>query len=63
VGSLLDAVGPSEILLVDMRGAEVSTFRGLAATAAVARGVTGVVIDGTCRDLSDIRKSGLWLAG
>jgi regulator of RNase E activity RraA len=34
----------------------------LAAFTAVRRGVAGVAIDGACRDLEEIRGSGLWLA-
>ncbi len=61
VGRVLEAAGPGQILIIDMGGVEISTFGGLAAMAAVARGINGVVVDGGVRDLSDIRKSGLWL--
>jgi len=62
VGGFLDALSPGTILVVEMGGAPVSTFGGLAAQAAVARGVSGVVIDGGCRDVADVQASGLWLA-
>jgi regulator of RNase E activity RraA len=62
VGHFLDAIGPGEILVVEMGGASVSTFGGLAAQASVKRGAVGVVIDGGCRDVDDIRASGLWLS-
>jgi len=62
VGNFLDAISPGEILIVEMGGASVSTFGGLAAQAAVARGVGGVVIDGGCRDIADVQATGLWLA-
>ena len=62
VGSFLDAISPGTILVVDMGGAPVSTFGGLAAQAAVDRGVSGVVIDGGCRDVADVQAAGLWLA-
>ena len=62
VGSFLDTISPGAILVVDMGGAPVSTFGGLAAQAAVERGVSGVVIDGGCRDVADVQAAGLWLA-
>ena len=62
VGGFLDAISSTSILVVEMGGAAVSTFGGLAAQAAVARGVSGVVIDGGCRDVADVQASGLWLA-
>ena len=62
VGGFIDAVFPGAILVVEMGGAPVSTFGGLAAQAAVARGVGGVVIDGGCRDIAEVQAAGLWLA-
>jgi regulator of RNase E activity RraA len=62
VGKLVAATGPGRVLVVDMGGAAISTFGGLAAAAAKARQATGVVIDGGCRDVDEIRDSGLWLA-
>jgi regulator of RNase E activity RraA len=61
-GDFLDAVEPGTILIFDCGGAPVSTFGGLAALGAVKRGAAGVVIDGACRDLNEIRHTGLWLA-
>jgi regulator of RNase E activity RraA len=61
-GVFLDAAGAGSALIFDAGGAEVSTFGGLAALAAVKNGVAGVVIDGACRDLGEIRDAGLWLA-
>jgi regulator of RNase E activity RraA len=61
-GDFLDTVQRSSILIFDAGGAAVSTFGGLAALAAVKMGAAGVVIDGACRDLSEIRETGLWLA-
>jgi regulator of RNase E activity RraA len=58
VGSMLNATSSGSVLVVDMGAAEVSTFGGLAARAAVAKSVEGVVIDGGCRDLADINKTG-----
>ena len=62
VGKLVAATEPGRVLVVDMGGAAISTFGGLAASAATARQATGVVIDGGCRDVDEIRGTGLWLA-
>ncbi len=62
VGQFLAACAPDTILVIALDGAAVSTFGGLAARGALNQGVAGVVIDGACRDLADIRQSGLWLA-
>jgi len=62
VGKLVAASGPGRVLMVDMGGAPISTFGGLAASAAMQRQATGAVIDGGCRDVDEIRRSGLWLA-
>jgi regulator of RNase E activity RraA len=62
VGRIIDAVPAEGVLLVDMGGAPVSTFGGLAARAVARKGVAGVVIDGACRDLDEIVEAGLWLA-
>src|SRR5215510_7974439 len=61
-GELVAAAGPGRVLMVDMGGAAISTFGGLAAFAAKQRQAPGVVIDGGCRDLDEIRGTGLWLA-
>jgi len=61
VGRFLDVLPAGAILAIEMNGAPVSTFGGLAAQAAVQRGAAGVLIDGACRDLDDIKASGLWL--
>jgi regulator of RNase E activity RraA len=62
VGRMIDAVHAGGVLVVDMGGASVSTFGGLAARAAAAKKVAAVLIDGACRDLDEISGSGLWLA-
>ena len=62
VGDFIDAVGPDGVLLLDMGGAEISTFGGLAARATVQKGVAAAIIDGGCRDVYEIRESGFWLA-
>lgn len=62
VGSGLDSVVAGTVLVIDMGGADVSTFGGLAALAVTLRGAAAVVIDGGCRDLEEVRESGLTVA-
>lgn len=62
VGAMLDSVSPGSVLIVEMGGAPVSTFGGLAAHAAVQRGVSGLIVDGGCRDIEEIRAAGLWVS-
>jgi len=62
VGQLIAATGPGKVLMVDMGGARISTMGGLAALAASNQDATGVVIDGACRDLNEIRETKLWLS-
>jgi regulator of RNase E activity RraA len=62
VGRLVAATGPGKVLMVDVGGAPISTLGGLASYAASRQGATGVVIDGGCRDVEEIRATGLWLA-
>lgn len=62
VGKLVAATGPGRVLMVDVGGASISTFGGLASWAAKARKATAVVIDGACRDVDEIQATGLWLA-
>jgi len=62
VGKMIAAVGPGQVLMADVSGAEISTFGGLAALATQQRGAAAVVIDGGCRDVEELRATGLWLA-
>jgi regulator of RNase E activity RraA len=62
VGRLVATTGPARVLMVDIGGAAISTFGGLAASAASGREAAGVVIDGGCRDVDEIQATGLWLA-
>jgi regulator of RNase E activity RraA len=62
VGRLVAATGPGKVLLIDVDGAPISTLGGLASLACTMRGATGVIIDGACRDVDEIRETGLWLA-
>lgn len=56
VGSAFDATGTDTVLVVDMGGAEVSTFGGLAALTLSLRKAAGAVIDGGCRDIEEIAR-------
>ena len=62
VGKLVAATGPGRVLMIDAGGTVISTFGGIASLAAKLRQATGVVIDGACRDVDEIRAAGLWLA-
>jgi 3-hexulose-6-phosphate synthase/6-phospho-3-hexuloisomerase len=62
LGCALDALSTGSMLVIDMGGAAISTFGGLAAQAALLRGVSGVIIDGGCREVAAIHASGLWLS-
>lgn len=62
VGRLVAASGPGKVLMVDVGGKAISTFGGIASTAASLQKATAVVIDGGCRDVDEIRETGLWMA-
>lgn len=62
VGKLVAATGPGRVLMIDAGGSVISTFGGIASLAAKLREAAGVVIDGACRDVDEIRAAGLWLA-
>lgn len=62
VGRLVEASGPGKILVIDVDGQPISTFGGIASKAAALRGATAVLIDGACRDVDEIRATGLWMA-
>lgn len=62
VGRLVAATGPGKVLMVDVGGAAISTFGGIASLAAAGRKATAVVIDGACRDTDEIRATGLTMA-
>jgi regulator of RNase E activity RraA len=57
---MIDEAKPGEVgVLVIENGLDVAGLGGLMATAASARGMAGVVIDGGVRDLSEVRALGL----
>lgn len=54
VSRVIDHAQPGDVIVFDNGGKEISTWGGLASTAAKTKGVEGVVIDGGCRDADDI---------
>lgn len=62
VDRLIEMTGPGRVLVIDVGGQPISTLGGLASLAARQREAGGVLIDGGCRDLDEIRATGLWLA-
>ncbi|MCR4952397.1 MAG: 4-carboxy-4-hydroxy-2-oxoadipate aldolase/oxaloacetate decarboxylase [Solobacterium sp.] len=54
------AANPGDILVFDCHGyCEAGHFGDIMATACLARGIAGVIIDGSCRDAQDIVELGL----
>jgi 3-hexulose-6-phosphate synthase / 6-phospho-3-hexuloisomerase len=53
IGTVIDSAASGDILVFDNAGKEISTWGGLATTAAKERGVAGAVIDGGCRDADE----------
>ena len=62
VPKIVAAARPGRIVMVTSGGAPVSSFGGIASLAASKQGATGIIIDGGCRDVDEIREAGLWLA-
>lgn len=54
ISKVIDFAEAGDILVFDNAGREVSTWGGLASTAAMVKGIGGTVIDGGCRDLDQI---------
>ena len=50
IGTVIESAESGDVLVFDNAGKEISTWGGLATTAAKVRGVAGVVVDGGCRD-------------
>jgi 3-hexulose-6-phosphate synthase / 6-phospho-3-hexuloisomerase len=55
----IDRCLPGEVLVIDAADAYPALWGGLASLTAVQRKLGGVVINGACRDLADITRSGL----
>jgi 3-hexulose-6-phosphate synthase/6-phospho-3-hexuloisomerase len=62
IGEVLDRAHAGDVIVIGMDGANVSTFGGLAAQTINMRGAVAVVIDGGCRDVSEIVSWNIWLA-
>ena len=58
IGRVIDYGKPGDVLVFDNAGKAISTWGGLASTAAQIRGIEGVVIDGACRDVNEIGELG-----
>jgi regulator of RNase E activity RraA len=57
---MIDEAGPGDIGVIVMEGTlDIAAMGNLMATAAVERGMAGMVLDGAVRDLWDIRRMGL----
>ena len=52
IADVLDFAEPGDVLVFDNAGLEISTWGGLASTAAKVKGLEGTIIDGACRDVS-----------
>ena len=54
MGKLIDMAQPGDVLVFDNSGKEISTWGGLASTAAKEKGIKGVIIDGGSRDADEV---------
>jgi 3-hexulose-6-phosphate synthase / 6-phospho-3-hexuloisomerase len=59
ISKVIDFAEAGDILVFDNSGKEISTWGGLASTAAKVKGIGGAVIDGGCRDIDQIVESNL----
>ena len=58
IGRVIEYSKAGDVLVFDNGGKEISTWGGLASTAAKTKGIEGVVIDGACRDTDQIVELG-----
>ncbi|HSR10214.1 MAG TPA: RraA family protein [Thermodesulfobacteriota bacterium] len=56
MSKLLDAAQAGDVLVFDNSGKEISTWGGLASTAAQEKGIEGVVVDGGSRDADEVAR-------
>ena len=58
VGSMIDAAGRGDVIVIDGGGCRYSTWGGMASFAAKFKGVAGIVVDGSARDLEEMVEFG-----
>ena len=58
IGRVIEYGKPGDVLVFDNGGKAISTWGGLASTAAKIKGIEGAVIDGGCRDADQIAELG-----
>ncbi|MEM1525061.1 MAG: RraA family protein [Nitrososphaerales archaeon] len=56
IGSIIDECKEGEVIVIDIDGACVSVWGGLASLAAKMKGIEGVVVNGGVRDIDEIKK-------
>ncbi|MEN6437159.1 MAG: RraA family protein [Syntrophobacter sp.] len=54
MGKVIDTAHPGDVLVFDNAGMEISTWGGMASTAAKVKGIEGVLIDGGSRDADEV---------
>jgi 4-hydroxy-4-methyl-2-oxoglutarate aldolase len=60
----IEAAGPGDVIVVDSAGrTDVSSWGDILSNASRARGLSGVVIDGACRDIDGSREAGFPVYG
>jgi regulator of RNase E activity RraA len=61
---VIETAVPDDVIVIDNRGSlDVSCWGGILTVAALAKGVTGVIIDGACRDIAESEAHGLPVFG
>ena len=58
VGAIIDAAQAGDVVVIDMGGAKISTWGGMASLAAKEKGVSGLLVDGGIRDLEEMIEFG-----
>ena len=54
MGKVIDNAQPGDVLVFDNSGKEISTWGGMASTAAKVKGIEGVLVDGGSRDADEV---------
>jgi regulator of RNase E activity RraA len=58
VGAMIDAAQSGDVLVVAAKGAQASIWGGMASLAATVKGIAGLVVDGSVRDVDEINACG-----